>query len=177
MQQSSVHGTLLRVFDSGLLLTGESGAGKSEAALGLLDRGHQLIADDMVCLNRGLPGELIGTAPPGYGKFMEVRGLGIFDVEKLFGVEALLESYRIDLSIKLSTQLPQHRDERLHPFQCERLLLGLPRVEYTLPLRGERNIPLLLECLVKIHRLHTDAYDALEEMAKDKSYPLKQVHV
>ena len=94
------HGVLISVFKTGLLLTGESGIGKSELALTLIKNGHQLIADDIVDLYEENE-NIIGTCPPILKDFIEVRGLGIMNVRKLFGADALTEQSKVDLIIDL----------------------------------------------------------------------------
>ncbi len=97
----SIHGVLVDVFGEGVLIMGESGIGKSEAALELIKRGHRLVSDDVVEISRVSDVELVGTAPDITRHFIELRGIGIIDVKTLFGVESVKNTQSIDLVIKL----------------------------------------------------------------------------
>jgi HPr kinase/phosphorylase len=99
--QTQLHGALLEVYHLGALILGQSGIGKSEAALDLVSRGHRLVADDVVVVRREAPGTLIGTSPRLLGHHVEIRGLGIADVAALFGLLATLEESRVDLVLAL----------------------------------------------------------------------------
>ena len=97
----SIHGVLVDVFGEGVLIMGESGIGKSEAALELIKRGHRLVTDDVVEIRRVSDDTLIGSAPDITKHFIELRGIGIIDVKALFGVESVKETQSIDMVIKL----------------------------------------------------------------------------
>ena len=97
----SIHGVLVDVFGEGVLIMGESGIGKSEAALELIKRGHRLVSDDMVEIRRVSDETLIGSAPDITRHFIELRGIGIIDVKTLFGVESVKDTQSIDMVIKL----------------------------------------------------------------------------
>src|SRR2546425_2087 len=99
--QTQLHGTLLEVFHLGALILGQSGIGKSEAALDLVSRGHRLVADDVVVVRREGPTTLVGSSPQLIGHHVEIRGLGIADVAALFGMLATLEQSRVDLVLEL----------------------------------------------------------------------------
>src|SRR5699024_10788615 len=97
----SIHGVLVDVFGDGILITGESGIGKSEAALELIKRGHRLVSDDVVEIKRVSKETLVGSSPEVTRFFIELRGIGIIDVRKLFGVESVKMTQNIDLVIQL----------------------------------------------------------------------------
>ena len=96
-----IHGVLVDVYGTGVLITGESGIGKSEAALELIKRGHRLVTDDAVEIRKVSDETLIGTAPGVTKYFIELRGIGIIDVKTLFGVESIKETQQIDMVMKL----------------------------------------------------------------------------
>ena len=97
----SIHGVLVDVYGEGILITGESGIGKSEAALELIKRGHRLVSDDVVELRKVSDVTLVGSAPDITRHFIELRGIGIIDVKTLFGVESVKDTQSVDLVIKL----------------------------------------------------------------------------
>lgn len=109
----SIHGVLVDVYGEGLLITGESGIGKSEAALELIRRGHRLVSDDVVEIRKINEHTLVGTAPDITRYFIELRGIGIIDVKTLFGVECVKEKQNIDLVIKLEDWKKENEYDRL----------------------------------------------------------------
>jgi len=142
-----LHGVLVRVLDTGVLLTGESGIGKSEAALDLIVRGHKLVADDAVRIS--VVGEsLVGTPPDLTRDLLEIHGLGIINVREVFGEAAVCDESEIDLSIELlSGGDPAVSDEDL---QHEILSRSIPK--FVLPISSGRNVATLIETAVRIHR-------------------------
>ena len=109
----SIHGVLVDVFGEGVLIMGESGIGKSEAALELIKRGHRLVSDDVVEISRVSDITLVGTAPDITRHFIELRGIGIIDVKTLFGVESVKDTQSIDLVIKLEEWDKEKEYDRL----------------------------------------------------------------
>lgn len=141
-------GTLLEIAGVGTLLSGDSGTGKSDAVLGLLDRGHRLIADDAVALyRRGT--RLYGRCPPPLLGLVAVRGLGVLDVRRLFGVQCLCPSKAVELEIALEPQRPP-ADALAVERDC-RTIMGVAVPRLRLPVAGGRDLPLLLEAAVKAH--------------------------
>lgn len=149
--QSTVPGVLLRALGSGVLIQGESGSGKSELALGMLDRGHRLVADDAVELRVEPDGRVFGHCPQALRGLLEVRGLGIIDVAALFGPDALTPSTEVDIVIRLLFPDPDdwNRWPRLHGRWQQQALLGRPRPCLLLPGAPGRSMPLLLETAVR----------------------------
>lgn len=147
----AVPGVLLRVQDTGLLLQGESGSGKSELALGLLDRGHQLVADDAVELDASPDGHVIGYCPQELHGLLEVRGLGIVDVARVFGPAALATYASVQLIVRLVIPDAGEWEQwpRLHGRWSHATLLGHPRPRLDLPTGPGRPMPLLLETAVR----------------------------
>ena len=136
----SIHGVLVDVFGEGVLIMGESGIGKSEAALELIKRGHRLVSDDVVEISRVSDITLVGTAPDITRHFIELRGIGIIDVKTLFGVESVKDTQSIDLVIKLEEWDKETRRTRLTgmlppPFLCSKNneLQSSDCVVYSLP--------------------------------------------
>ncbi len=141
-------GTLLEILGVGVLLSGESGSGKSDAVLGLLDRGNRLIADDAVeFYRRG--GRLYGRCPAGLRGLVAIRGLGVLDVRQLFGPRALCASKAVALEIALESQ-PPPADARMVERDIRTIMdTAVPRLR--LPAASGRDLPLLLETAVRAH--------------------------
>jgi len=156
MADAGIHGVLISVFDHGLLITGAHGAGKSELALGLVDRGHQLVADDCPILERR-EGELIGRSPEAYRGCLHVHGIGIVDIFRLFGEKAVRRETTVHLCIRLTGKAAiLKNDELLHGEWGQ---LHIHRVDIpmlTLCSSANRNLPLLVETAVHQRcNLHT----------------------
>ena len=139
------HGVLMEIYGEGVLLTGESGIGKSEAALELIKRGHRLVSDDVVEIKKVSDETLIGTAPDITRHFIELRGIGIIDVKTLFGVESVKNTQSIDLVIKLEEW---NRDKEYDRFGLEEEyteFLGNKVVCHSIPIRPGRNLAIICE--------------------------------
>ncbi len=149
--RSTVPGVLLRVLGSGILIQGESGSGKSELALGMVDRGHCLVADDAVELLTEPDGPVTGYCPEALRGLLEIRGLGIINVAALFGPDALTPSTPVDMLVRLL--LPGYDDwnrwPRLHGRWEQQTLLGQLLPCLLLPGTPGRSMPLLLETAVR----------------------------
>ncbi|MCR5087279.1 MAG: HPr(Ser) kinase/phosphatase [Lachnospiraceae bacterium] len=160
----SIHGVLVDVFGEGLLIMGESGIGKSEAALELIRRGHRLVADDVVEIRRITDKSLIGTAPPMTQYFLEVRGIGIIDVKNLFGVESIMSKQSIDLVIKLEEWTKEAEYDRLGMEEEHVNFLGLDVVCQSIPIRPGRNLAVICEVAAANHRQKKMGYNAAKEL-------------
>jgi HPr kinase/phosphorylase len=143
-----IPGTLLDIGGIGVLLSGDSGIGKSDAVLGLIDRGHRLIADDAVEV-RQRGGRLRGYAPPALRGLVAVRGLGVLDVGRLFGRRVLCASKAIDLEIALERRVPAADGLAVDQDLRSIMELSIPRLR--LPIGGGRDLPLLVETAAKAH--------------------------
>lgn len=142
------HGILLDVYGVGVLIRGESGIGKSETAIDLIEKGHKLVSDDTVIIKR-LENRLVGTSPPITQHFMEIRGVGIVDVQRLFGVGSVMESKDIEILINLE-HWDQDRDyDRLGIEDEKEVLLGLEIPRMDIPLRAGRNTAVILEIAIR----------------------------
>lgn len=148
----SIHGVLVDVYGEGLLIMGESGIGKSEAALELVRRGHRLVTDDVVEIRKINEHTLIGTSPDITRYFIEVRGIGIIDVKALYGVECVKEKQQIDLVIKLEDWKKENEYDRLGLEDEYAEFLGNKVACHSLPIRPGR----ILQSSVRQQRLTTD---------------------
>lgn len=160
----SIHGVLVDVYGEGVLITGESGIGKSEAALELIKRGHRLVSDDVVELRKVSDVTLIGSAPDITRHFIELRGIGIIDVKTLFGVESVKNTQGIDLVIKLEEWDKEKEYDRLGLEEEYIEYLGNKVVCHALPIRPGRNLAVIVESAAVNHRQKKMGYNAAQEL-------------
>lgn len=161
-----VHGELLEVFGMGVLITGSSGIGKSELALELISRGHRLIADDTPTLARVAPDVLEGTCPPALSDLLEVRGLGILNIRRMFGDSAIKRNKRVRLILHLVKleEIAQPAESRLCGLRDSRVIMGVSVPVITLPIAPGRNLAVLVECAVRDHILRLSGYHAEQDL-------------
>ncbi len=162
---SELHGVLVDVFGLGVLILGESGIGKSECALDLVDRGHRLVADDVVTVKR-LGDLLFGSAPKLTRNHMEVRGLGIIDIKDLYGVSSLRAVKRIQLVVQLERWEPGRTYDRLGLSSDRYPVLGLGLPLLRMPVAPGRNISILVEVASRNQLLREGGYDAARRLAR-----------
>lgn len=160
----SVHGVLVDVYGEGVMITGESGIGKSEAALELIRRGHRLVTDDVVEIRKINDHTLIGTSPDITRHFIELRGIGIIDVKTLYGVECVKEKQQIDLVIKLEDWKKEAEYDRLGLEEEYTEYLGNKVVCHSLPIRPGRNLAVICETAAVNHRQKKMGYNAAQEL-------------
>ena len=160
----TIHGVLVDVYGEGLLIMGESGIGKSEAALELIKRGHRLVTDDVVEIRKINEHTLIGTSPDITRYFIELRGIGIIDVKTLFGVECVKEKQQIDLVIKLEDWKKENEYDRLGLEEEYTEFLGNKVVCHSLPIRPGRNLAVTCEAAAVNHRQKKMGYNAAQEL-------------
>ena len=160
----SVHGVLVDVYGEGVLITGESGIGKSEAALELIKRGHRLVTDDVVEIRKVSDETLIGTAPDITKHFIELRGIGIVDVKTLFGVSSVKDSQSIDLVIRLEDWDKDKEYDRLGLEEDYIEYLGNRIVCHNIPIRPGRNLAIICESAAVNHRQKKMGYNAAQEL-------------
>jgi HPr kinase/phosphorylase len=160
----TIHGVLVDVYGEGLLITGESGIGKSEAALELIRRGHRLVTDDVVEIRKINEHTLIGTSPEITRHFIELRGIGIIDVKTLYGVECVKERQSIDLVIKLEDWKKDADYDRLGLEEEYIEYLGNKVVCHSLPIRPGRNLAVICEAAAVNHRQKKMGYNAAQEL-------------
>ena len=160
----TIHGVLVDVYGEGVLIMGESGIGKSEAALELIKRGHRLITDDVVEIRKVSDTTLVGTAPDITRHFIELRGIGIINVKTLFGVEAVMDTTNIDLVIKLEEWDKDKEYDRLGLEEEYTEFLGNRVTCHSLPIRPGRNLAVIVESAAVNHRQKKMGYNAAQEL-------------
>lgn len=160
----TIHGVLVDIYGEGVLITGESGIGKSEAALELIRRGHRLVSDDVVEISKINEHTLIGTAPEITRHFIEIRGIGIVDIKTLYGVECVKEKQQIDLVVKLSDWKKDAEYDRMGLEDEYIEYLGNKVVCHSLPIRPGRNLAVILESAAVNHRQKKMGYNAAQEL-------------
>lgn len=160
------HGVLVEVYGEGLLLLGDSGVGKSETAIELVKRGHRLIADDAVDIKRVSARTLVGSAPPIIRHYVELRGIGIVDIRRLFGMGAVKETEKIDLIINLETWVQGKMYDRLGLDEQATEILGIKIPSLTIPVKPGRNLAIILEIAAMNNRQKKMGYNTAEEFNK-----------
>ena len=160
------HGVLMEVYGEGVLLIGESGIGKSEAAVELLKRGHRLIADDAVEIRKIAENSLVGSAPDLIKNYIELRGIGIINVAKLFGVGAVKAENEINLVVNIVSWDPQQAYDRLGLEDQHIELLGAQLPMITIPIKPGRNLAVILEVAAMNNRQKKMGYNAALEFTE-----------
>ncbi|MDO4284312.1 MAG: HPr(Ser) kinase/phosphatase [Eubacteriales bacterium] len=160
----SIHGVLVDVYGEGVLITGESGIGKSEAALELIKRGHRLVSDDVVEIRKVSEETLIGSAPGITKHFIELRGIGIIDVKALFGISSVRDTQNIDLVIQLEDWDKDKEYDRLGLEEEYTEYLGNRIVCHRIPIRPGRNLAIICESAAVNHRQKKMGYNAAQEL-------------
>lgn len=158
----TVHGVLVDVYGEGVLIMGDSGIGKSEAALELIKRGHRLVSDDVVELRKISDDILVGSAPDITRNFIELRGIGIIDIRQMFGVECIKDSQNIDMVIKLAEWSKDKEYDRLGLKDNYTELLGNKIISYEIPIRPGRNVAIIVECAAVNNRAKKMGYNAAQ---------------
>ena len=155
---------MVDIYGEGVLITGESGIGKSEAALELVKRGHRLVTDDVVEIRKVSEETLIGTAPDITKHFIELRGIGIVDIKTMFGVSSVKEIQNIDLVIKLEDWSKDKEYDRLGLEEEYTEYLGNRVVCHSIPIRPGRNLAIICESAAVNHRQKKMGYNAAQEL-------------
>lgn len=163
--RATLHGVLLEVGGLGTLLLGESGVGKSECALALVQRGHRLVADDLVVVQRFPNDVLIGSSSGLIRHHMELRGLGIVNVPMLFGVTAVLERHTVEFVIQLTDWDSQQKIDRLGLDEEFEDILGVAVPRVRMPVATGRDVALLVEIAARNHLLKRRGFNAAREIA------------
>ncbi len=170
----SIHGVLVDVYGVGVLIMGESGIGKSEAALELIKRGHRLVTDDVVEIHKVSDVTLMGTAPDITRHFIELRGIGIVDVKAMFGVQSVRKTQSIDLVITLEEWSREREYDRLGMKEEYTEFLGNKVVCHAIPIRPGRNLAIIVESAAVNHRQKLMGYNAAEELYRRVQDNLKR---
>lgn len=160
----SIHGVLVDIYGEGVLITGESGIGKSEVALELIHRGNRLVSDDVVEIKKISDAELIGSAPEITRHFIELRGIGIIDAKTLFGVESVKNNQKIDLVIKLEEWNKDQEYDRMGLEETYIEYLGNKVVCHQIPIRPGRNVAIICESAAVNYRQKKMGYNAAREL-------------
>jgi HPr kinase/phosphorylase len=160
----AIHGVLVDVYGVGVLITGESGIGKSEAALELIKRGHRLVSDDSVEIRKVSEETLIGSAPDVTKHFIELRGIGIIDVKALFGASVVKDTQSIDLVIKLAEWDKDKEYDRIGLEEEYTEYLGNKIVCHNIPIRPGRNLAIICEAAAVNFRQKKMGYNAAQEL-------------
>lgn len=160
------HGVLVEVFGEGVLILGDSGIGKSETAIALVERGHRLIADDAVEIKRVSAKALVGSAPSLIKHYVELRGIGIIDVRRLYGMGAVKDTEKIDLVIHLEPWVEGKMYDRFGLDEQVENILGINIPAITVPVRPGRNLAIILEIAAMNHRQKKMGYNTAAELEK-----------
>ena len=158
------HGVLVEIYGEGILINGDSGIGKSETAIELVKRGHRLVADDAVEITR-IGSTLSGTAPELIRNYLEVRGVGVIDVEKLFGVGAVQDSTQIDLVIQFEKWEDDKFYDRLGLDENDTTILDVPVPQITIPVSAGRNLAAIVELAAMNNRQKKHGFNSAREFA------------
>jgi HPr kinase/phosphorylase len=160
------HGVLVEVYGEGLFLTGESGVGKSEAAVELIKRGHRLIADDAVEIKKVTEHSLVGTAPELIRHYIELRGIGVTNVAQLFGMGAVKDSANIDMVIHIEPWRDGYAYDRMGTEDHVEEILGVEIPSLTIPVKPGRNLAVILEVAAMNNRQKKMGYNAAKEFSE-----------
>lgn len=160
------HGVLVEVYGEGILILGESGVGKSEAAIELVKRGHRLVADDAVEIKKVSDISLVGSSPEIIRHFIELRGIGIIDVKEIFGIGAVKNTEKIDMVINLETWVDGKVYDRLGLEEEYMDILGIKIPSLLIPVKPGRNLAVIVEIAAMNNRQKRNGYNAAEELNK-----------
>lgn len=163
-ERETVHGVLVEVSGEGVLIMGESGVGKSETVVELIKRGNRLVADDAVEIRRVSQKTLVGSAPENIRHFMELRGIGIIDARRVFGMGAVKLTEKIDLVINLEPWDDTKAYERMGLADEHMNILGIDVPMYTVPVNPGRNLAIIIEVAAINYRLKKMGYNSAKEL-------------
>lgn len=163
--QGVVHGSFVDVYGVGVLFVGRSGIGKSEIALDLVERGHRLVADDVVMLTKKRDAVLMGTGTSLVKHYMEIRGLGIIDVRQMFGIRAIRFQKRLEIVVELEDWDPEKEYDRIGLDDEPKAVMGVDISSVKLPIFPGKNITVISEVIALNYLLRTYGYNAAKEFA------------
>ena len=168
------HGVLIEAYGEGMLILGESGVGKSETAIELVKRGHRLIADDAVEIRRVSNRTLVGTSPENIRHFLELRGIGIINARRLFGMGAVKITEKIDMICKLEIWDPDKVYDRMGMENEYATILGIQVPCLTIPVKPGRNLAIILEVAAMNNRQKKMGYNAAQELMHNLGMPVEE---
>ena len=171
--QQSVHGSLVAVYGIGLLIMGKPGIGKSEVALDLVERGHRLVADDVVIVTKRGENLLIGAGTDLVQHFMEVRGLGLIDIRAMFGIRAIRFQKRIEVLVQMQLWDPNEDYTRISVVDDTHAILGVELPKVKVPITPGKNITVICEVIAMNHLLRHYGYDPAEVFSKRLAEQIK----
>ena len=164
-QQVTIHGSFVDVYCVGMLFVGKSGIGKSEITLDLIERGHRLVADDIVVLTKKRESILMGTGTSLVRHFMEIRGLGVIDIRQMFGVRSIRFQKRLELIVELEVYEPTHAYDRTGLDEDTSEILGVQIPTVNLPIFPGKNVTVISETIALNYLLKTYGYNASKEFS------------
>lgn len=159
-----IHGVFVEVYGEGVLITGESGVGKSETAMELIKRGHRLVADDEVEIRRVSAHALIGSSPKNIRHFMELRGIGIVNARKLFGIGAIKNREKVNMVVDLEPWTSHKNYDRTGLQREFANILGVKIPKYKIPIKPGRNLAIIIEVAAINNRQNKMGYNAAEDL-------------
>ncbi|WP_054722147.1 HPr(Ser) kinase/phosphatase [Lacticaseibacillus nasuensis] len=173
-ERQSMHGVLMEIYGLGVMITGDSGVGKSETALELIQRGHRLVADDRVDVYQQDEQTIVGEAPKILSHLLEIRGLGIIDVMDLFGVGAVRADANVDLIVHLENWTPDKQFDRLGSGQQSQQIFDVAVPKIIIPVKVGRNLASIIEVATMNFRAKSLGYDATQTFEKNLNNLIEQ---
>ena len=161
----NIYGVMMNIYGRGIMITGKSGIGKSELALDLINRGHMLVADDRIDVTR-VHTSIMCTAPKLLKRMLEIRGLGIVDVTRMFGANAYLNKCQLDFVIKLVKYNEDMDQDRLNPINETRNILGLDVPMLTIPITEGKSLSVIIEAAVANYLLDKLGFNSNEDFKR-----------
>lgn len=168
------HGVLIEVYGEGMLIIGESGVGKSETAIELVKRGHRLVADDAVEIRKASNITLVGTSPDNIRHFLELRGVGIINARRLFGMGAVKVTEKIDIIVELEQWNPEKVYDRMGMENQFMTILGVKVPSLTIPVKPGRNLAIILEVAAMNNRQKKMGYNAARELLSNLGLAMEE---
>lgn len=167
------HGVLIEIYGEGVLLLGDSGVGKSETAIELVKRGHRLVADDAVEIRRVSNKSLVGSSPENIRHFLELRGIGIINARRLFGMGSIKITEKIDMIVKMEVWDPEKIYDRMGMENEYATILGIQVPCHTIPVKPGRNLAIILEVAAMNNRQKKMGYNAAKELMQNLGMPVE----
>ncbi|NLK71298.1 MAG: HPr(Ser) kinase/phosphatase [Clostridiales bacterium] len=167
------HGVLIEIYGEGVLILGESGVGKSETAIELIKRGHRIVADDAVEIRKVSNISLVGSSPENIRHFLELRGIGIINARRLFGMGAVKMTEKIDLIVEMEPWNPEKTYDRMGVDNEVISILGVKVPSLTIPVKPGRNLAVILEVAAMNNRQKKMGYNAAQELLENLGLNMK----